>query len=50
MAKGPKVNPAPTLSLKDFGRDKNDIAKRPGSTIVKTCPSGDYDRDNYCGI
>ena len=20
-----------------------------GSTIIKTCPSGDYKKDNYCG-
>ena len=45
-------NPDPTLLevQQSFGANSSASPPIAGSTIIKTCPSGDYDRDNYCGI
>lgn len=39
------ADPLPAMVYKEFGKGGDNI----GSTIIKTCPSGDYDKDNYCG-
>ncbi len=43
-------NPDPTIKevYTSFGKDSTKNIN--GSTLIKTCPSGDYDRDNFCGI
>ena len=43
-------NPTVDMVYQDFGKDTTTGGKNIGTTIIKTCPSGDYDRDNYCGI
>merc|ERR1712166_1714549 len=48
MSSETKRNPNPTLMYKNFGLDVAN--SHVGSTLVKTCPSGNVDRDNLCGI
>ena len=43
-------NPSADMVYQDFGMNTATGGKNVGTTIIKTCPSGDYDRDNYCGI
>ena len=47
MSTTKNANPTPEMVYQDFGKNGTTSI---GSTIVKTCPSGDYKRDNYCGI